>query len=63
MTLGDGAVQFVSDTVQTDMEAVRLDSGGRGNVWGYEKNVSGRSPYGPWGALGSINGGESVTVL
>jgi len=61
--LGDGAVQFVSDTVQTDINAVRVDSRNGGQNWGYEKNVSGASPYGVWGAMGSINGGESVTIF
>ncbi|MCL2623248.1 MAG: DUF1559 domain-containing protein [Planctomycetaceae bacterium] len=62
-TLGDGAVQFVSDTVQTDINAVRVDSRTGGQNWGYEKNVSGPSPYGIWGAMGSINGGESAAIF
>ena len=44
--LGDGSVRFVSDTIDTN----RLD---------VRQNLSGASPYGVWGAYGSINGGES----
>lgn len=45
--LGDGAVRFISDSIDT------------GNV-SAASPVSGPSPYGVWGALGSINGGEVV---
>ena len=49
--MGDGSVQFISDTVDT------------GNLTSGQENLtapvtSGRSPYGTWGALGSRNGGE-----
>ena len=50
VALVDGSVQFVSDTVGTgklDLPAVR----------------SGATNYGPWGALGSRNGGESATAF
>ena len=44
----DGSVRFVSETI---------DSGDA-----YSNAVSsGKSPYGVWGAMGSINGGETVT--
>ena len=50
---GDGSVFFVSDTIST----------GSGTNEGLNvRDVgSGRSPYGVWGALGSINGTESVS--
>jgi prepilin-type processing-associated H-X9-DG protein len=44
--LGDGAVRFVSDSINT------------GNI-SRPTVTSGPSPYGVWGALGSIQGGES----
>jgi prepilin-type processing-associated H-X9-DG protein len=47
--LGDGSVKFVSDTVDTD----NLDAGSL---------TDGPSPYGVWGAMGSINGGEAKTL-
>ncbi|MDR1491950.1 MAG: DUF1559 domain-containing protein [Planctomycetaceae bacterium] len=46
----DGSVHFISDTIQTDLSAVRSTT------------LSGRSPYGVWGALGTISGGESVAA-
>ncbi|MDR1291066.1 MAG: DUF1559 domain-containing protein, partial [Planctomycetaceae bacterium] len=46
----DGSVHFISDNIQTDLSAVRSTT------------LSGRSPYGVWGALGTIAGGESVTI-
>ncbi|MDR2757448.1 MAG: DUF1559 domain-containing protein [Planctomycetaceae bacterium] len=52
----DGAVVFVSETI--DNANLRDSSGNaipRNNI-GY-----GKSPYGVWGALGTINGGESVS--
>ena len=44
---GDGSVHFISQTINT------------GNL-GLPEVSSGTSPYGVWGALGSINGGEPV---
>jgi prepilin-type N-terminal cleavage/methylation domain-containing protein/prepilin-type processing-associated H-X9-DG protein len=48
--MGDGSVQFISDTV------------GTGNLADPDV-VSGRSNFGVWGALGSVDGGESQTSL
>ncbi len=45
----DGSVTFVSDTVNTgDLSAAQV--------------TTGRSPYGVWGAMGSINGGETASL-
>ncbi|MGL6196961.1 MAG: DUF1559 domain-containing protein [Thermoguttaceae bacterium] len=63
VTMGDASVRFVSDTINTgNLDFVRVDSSSGGLNWGYEKNVSGASPYGVWGAMGSINGGESTSL-
>ena len=64
VAMGDGAVKFVSDTIDTgDLNFVRgLTSNGSKTTWGYDKNVSGKSPYGIWGGMGSINGGESGSL-
>ena len=49
VALGDGAVKFVSDTV---------DAGNQAAIF---KDVTGISPYGVWGAMGSRNGGEVIS--
>jgi prepilin-type processing-associated H-X9-DG protein len=46
----DGSVHFISDTIQTNLSAV------------CPKTLSGTSPYGVWGALGTIAGNESVAA-
>ena len=48
--LGDGSVHFVSDTVDT-------------NNLNLPQVTSGASAWGVWGAMGSINGGESQSFL
>ena len=48
--LFDGSVQFISETISTRTEGMTTKS-----------VYSGRSPYGIWGAMGSVNGGESVS--
>ncbi len=53
----DGSVTFISDTI--DNAGL---SNPDGSPVGREGPTSGRSPYGVWGALGSINGGESVSI-
>ncbi|MDR3109752.1 MAG: DUF1559 domain-containing protein [Planctomycetaceae bacterium] len=47
---GDGAVKFISDTIKYDTEDRQLNT-----------HKAGASPYGIWGALGSINGAESAS--
>ena len=46
----DGSVRFIAETIDTG--DLRNDA---------DNVISGRSPYGPWGALGSRNGGEVET--
>ena len=55
----DGSVGFVSDTISTAGGGV--DSAGRTGLIAFAVS-GGASPYGVWGALGSINGGESVAL-
>ena len=50
---GDGSVDFISDTVSNRTTGF---TDAQYNVPGV---TSGRSPFGVWGAVGSINGGES----
>ncbi|MDR0703578.1 MAG: DUF1559 domain-containing protein [Planctomycetaceae bacterium] len=56
--LGDGSVRFISDNINyisagTDMSTVKP---------GDPAVMAGASPFGVWGALGSINGGESAGI-
>ena len=50
--MGDGSVRFVSETIDI----------GTGNKFSGNATASGPSPFGVWGALGSRNGDESVTL-
>ena len=54
----DGSVQFISETVSTGSGT------GQGLSIPLPTNAGGprRSPYGVWGGLGTINGGESVSL-
>ncbi|MDR0337855.1 MAG: DUF1559 domain-containing protein [Planctomycetaceae bacterium] len=55
-SLIDGSVRFVSETIDDGPAAsVRFLPGDSGKV-------SGESPFGIWGAMGSIDGGESETL-
>ncbi len=50
-SLGDGSVRFISEMIHTEnLDANCVDI------------VSGFSPFGIWGGLGTINGGESVSL-
>ncbi|WP_171186648.1 DUF1559 domain-containing protein [Alienimonas chondri] len=52
VVMGDGSVQFISDTIDTgDLTYSQASNG---------NTISGNSPYGVWGALGSRAGGETV---
>jgi prepilin-type processing-associated H-X9-DG protein len=62
--MADGAVKFITDSIDTkDLNFVRPNKWTTATANGYEKDVEGASPYGIWGALGSINGGESASSL
>jgi hypothetical protein len=52
--LGDGSVRFISETI---------DAGDLGTTTTPTHHVvSGESPFGGWGAYGSVNGGESKSL-
>jgi len=58
--LGDGSVTFISDTISTtNLDLTPADFGADSNnpQW-----YNGPSIYGVWGSLGTISGGESVTL-
>jgi prepilin-type N-terminal cleavage/methylation domain-containing protein len=59
--LGDGSVRFVSDTIDCgDLTVpVSLNPAGKTDL----HPVAGPSPYGVWGALGSISGGETTQSI
>ena len=52
--MADGSVKFVSDTVDVGnpSQSVSMDA----------TNAIGESPWGIWGAMGSLNGGESKAL-
>ena len=59
--MGDGSVQFVSDTVSC--ETPNYSVGGTAvDVKTLSAAPTGRSPFGTWGAAGSVNGSESTTL-
>jgi len=51
--MADGSVRFISDTI---------DCGGVNSYQTIKSYLSGKSPFGVWGAMGSINGGETVSM-
>jgi len=55
----DGSVDFISDTISTDSGVA--DASGRRGLDRFAVS-GGASPYGVWGAFGSINGGEVVSL-
>ncbi len=55
--LTDGAVRFVSETVDTQSANY-----GASTVTVHPSNFAGPSVYGIWGALGSCNGGENASL-
>lgn len=59
--MGDGSVRFISDTIDTgDLSyPISLNPAGVTNL----RPVAGKSPFGVWGAMGTINGGETISAL
>ncbi|MDO5580192.1 MAG: DUF1559 domain-containing protein [Planctomycetia bacterium] len=55
VAMGDGSVRFVSDTIDTGDAAHTVAPN-------YYLKATGQSPWGIWGAMGSIDGGESKTL-
>jgi len=61
VAVSDGSIQFVSDTIS----CATSGTAGLDSVYEVAENApsrkqpTGASPFGAWGALGSINGGES----
>ncbi|GHT28750.1 hypothetical protein FACS18942_09420 [Planctomycetales bacterium] len=51
--LADGSVRFVSDTINSITTGTTFPLS--------SSTISGKSPFGIWGAYGSLDGGESVT--
>ena len=56
--LMDGSVRFVSDSISS--RTTGIDEPAPHTGGGY--SFSGPSPYGVWGALGSVDGGDSVSL-
>jgi len=54
--LGDGSVRFVSETIHCGTGLASSNAHTGYNI------PHGSSPYGVWGAMGSINGGETVSL-
>jgi hypothetical protein len=56
VAIGDGSIQFVSSTINC------ARTGTPGLDFDGNNQPTGLSPFGVWGALGSINGGESDSI-
>jgi prepilin-type processing-associated H-X9-DG protein len=50
--LVDGSVRFITDSVQTNLSGIRE----------LQSALSTPSPYGVWGAMATINGGETINL-
>lgn len=62
--LGDASVRFISETVDCNDQSFDISTATTGvqNSPTGAKEISGKSPFGIWGAMGSINGGESTSL-
>jgi prepilin-type N-terminal cleavage/methylation domain-containing protein/prepilin-type processing-associated H-X9-DG protein len=63
--MADGSVHFVSNTIDCGNQTYDLSAATTGeyiNSISGAKMVVGKSPFGIWGSLGSINGTESVSL-
>ncbi|MDD3588534.1 MAG: DUF1559 domain-containing protein, partial [Thermoguttaceae bacterium] len=54
IAMADGSVRFVSDTINVGDPSASIST--------TYANCEGESPWGIWGAMGTINGGESVAL-
>jgi hypothetical protein len=62
--MGDGTVHFVSDTINCGNQGFNLSTTTTGfstSPSGH-REPSGESPFGVWGAIGTINGGETKSL-
>jgi prepilin-type N-terminal cleavage/methylation domain-containing protein/prepilin-type processing-associated H-X9-DG protein len=55
---GDGSVKFISETINHVSNGADLSVIDAGNP----STVTGQSPFGIWGATGSVDGGESAAI-
>jgi prepilin-type processing-associated H-X9-DG protein len=62
VTLCDGSVRFISETVDAGDPTRTVQQMPEWPGSGNPQNYSGPSPYGVWGALGTVRGGETVQV-
>ncbi|MDR2439706.1 MAG: DUF1559 domain-containing protein [Planctomycetaceae bacterium] len=57
---GDGSVRFISETINTGNITVNISTFSYPAVSGTsQRDITGESPWGVWGALGSVNGAEN----
>jgi prepilin-type processing-associated H-X9-DG protein len=57
---GDGSVRFISETIDAGNITVNISTFGYQEVSGTgQRDITGESPWGVWGVLGSINGAEN----
>ena len=59
-SMGDGSVSFISDTIDAGPLTDRYTQGDGPSP--NDAKRTGQSTFGLWGSLGSINGGESVSL-
>jgi prepilin-type processing-associated H-X9-DG protein len=61
---GDGTVHFVSDTIDCGNQGFNLSTTTTGYTTSStgQREPSGESPFGVWGAIGTINGGETKSL-
>ena len=64
VAMADGAVRFVSDTIDCGNPSISLADFKvkTGMTSGYYQLFQGESLWGVWGAMGSVNGGESTSL-
>jgi prepilin-type processing-associated H-X9-DG protein len=62
--MGDGTVHFVGDTIDCGNQGFNLSTTTTGFALSPtgQREPSGESPFGVWGAIGTINGGETKSL-